>query len=144
MNFNEKINHIPYSNSDTLFLEEQANEKAILNGNATLMARNILFSEVHETIIGNNAKMANPSSLKQNKVSEIILFPNPAKSTINIHLNNQPFKGRCELFDLYKKIDNFNSINGIYNNASLESGSYFLKLFDDEGNIYLTRFNVVK
>jgi hypothetical protein len=142
--FNEKINHIPYSNSDTLFLEEQANEKAILNGNATLMARNILFSEVHETIIGNNAKMANPSSLKQNKVSEIILFPNPAKSTINIHLNNQPFKGRCELFDLYKKIDNFNSINGIYNNASLESGSYFLKLFDDEGNIYLTRFNVVK
>ena len=93
------------------------------------------------------------TSIRQNKIADLKLFPNPSNGIFNIDMpkRNNNNEGYLQLFDLNGKLYVERKINPqesvLHFDENLSSGQYFIKLSFKEKNIidyYTASFSVVK
>jgi Secretion system C-terminal sorting domain len=79
--------------------------------------------------------------------ASVIVFPNPARGFANINLNNLPEKNNTiTVFDITgKAVINQVNVTGNtvkLNIAALQSGTYFIKVFTENGQVLQNKMNV--
>ncbi|MFM2225085.1 MAG: hypothetical protein RJA07_1287 [Bacteroidota bacterium] len=120
-------------------------------GNAIYNSAKINFDD-NKTIYTNKTKypwwninVGNEYITIQNITSSLMLFPNPTTTSLTISLSNS-FISQYEVYDVWgRQIEKFYNRaefikSNLLNIANFNSGLYYIKVYDNNGSIYINKF----
>ena len=81
-----------------------------------------------------------PLGVSEEQISNFEIYPNPVKSTLNIHSSENISIKQIQIINVFGQIVHKTSDIDLVDISNFPSGIYFLKIFDDQNNFYNVKF----
>ncbi|MBP6511983.1 MAG: hypothetical protein KA347_04885 [Bacteroidia bacterium] len=115
------------SPSDSSILLEIANLNSLTGGKAVFVARNMLNLEIEDELSSSLRMQQIKNSSKNEGLSKLKVFPNPASVSVHIEISNGVIPDRTDFFDLAGRMCFTHVGSGDINVSKLQAGFYLLK-----------------